>query len=507
MSKRLITIIVALVAVVGLAVGLVVVLGMPEDTTGNTDSSGETNDTPTATISIHKNKGKVASVVLKLQDGEYTLERDKDGVLGVKGLTDLPVFGDAVTALTDTLAEINANRQLTDALEPEKYGFGKPQALVTVTYEDGKSYAFELGMDSPVSDEVYFREKGSDDIYMVDAAFAATVVQPATAYVGVNLITAPEVKSDDANGQPVLRDITLSGKVHGDRTLKIRRTNSEDSDTMLLYPFWIEAPYQRGANDEIAQEIFGTAYTMTADTALYAHPTEDEKKQCGFDNPLVKAELNVATLTAEESTEEDDIEQEVQKTIYYNVSSHTVTIGDKNGDGQYYVMVDDLDAIYLVSESEILWAEKTYDDIASKILFLQDITTIQSIELMADGKVSKFMLTHDAEADNADDMLTVTLNGAQKDTAQFRRLYQVMMGVERIAGADKAPTGTPDVAIRLLPVDSRDAIIAVNLYKTSGSRYTCVMTDGDVYAASAGSVETLVKQLNNYLNGKDVLVY
>ena len=179
----------------------------------------------------------------------------------------------------------------------------------------------------------------------------------------------------------------------------------------------------------------------------------------------------------------------------------------KSDDGQYYVMVDDLNVIYLVAADSIPWVEVTYNDVASTMLFLEDITGVQSIVVTENGKTTTFSLTHDAEAEDNDDMLTVKVDGKQTDTANFRQLYQVLMGVTRIGTADKTPTGTPDMIIRINPLDSRDKTVEAKLYKTSGSRYTCVMLDGDVYAVAAGSVETVSKQMANYLNGKDVLVY
>lgn len=515
MSKRVRTILIALAAVLVLAGGLTAVLLLTEDpATTDPSSAGEVSNTAAVTL-VDKtvdSSGKtveqpVTRVAITLETETFEIAPDADGVLSVTDYADLPVYGEMVTELTNTVASITANRQLKEALAPSEYGFDEPMAAVTVTYADGSTYAFELGMMSEVADEAYFREAGSEDIYMVSSTFADVVTAPSLAYIGIDLITPPAVKSDDTNGQTVMRDIALSGRLHEGQELTVRRTNSEDSDTMKLYTYWVEKPFRRGANDENAAAAFDTAYTLSAEAALYPRPTAAQKKECGLDDPYVVAEMNLAVLTTETPETSSDTEVAEEITKYYGVQKHTVTVGNKTDDGLYYVMVDDLDIIYLVAASSMPWVEVTYNDVASTMLFLQDITAIQSIIITDNGQTNVFEMTHDPEADNANDMLTVTLGGVQKDTANFRYLYQVLMGVKRIDDAKERPTGMPDMIIQLNPIDDRDDAITANLYKTSGSRYTCVMSDGDLYAVSAGSVEAVSKQLGNYLNNKDVLVY
>ena len=517
MSKRMRTLLIALAAVLVLGGGLAAVLLFTEKPEDNDDSSQA--DTSISLIDKTKDKnGKtlekpVAKVAITTTGETFTLEKDADGILAVPAYAGLPVHTDQVETLTKALASISATRRLDHPQAPAEYGFDKPQAKVAVTYADGSLYAFELGMMSQVSDEAYFRVTDSDDVYMVDKSFAETVLQKSTAYIGTSLISAPIVKEGDENGKAVLRDITLTGSVRNNQELAVRRTNSEDSDTMALYAYMVEKPFYRGANDENAKAAFESAYSLTADTAVVAHPTAKQKTEYGFDKPYSVAHLHVAVETTESKTTGTTTaasatgSEEDAKTKYYNVQEHTVTVGKKADGDQYYVMVDDLDVIYLVSAGSIPWVDVTYNGVASTMLFLQDITAIHSIAVTEKGNTITFSLSHDAEATSSDDMLTVRVGGKQTDTANFRQLYQVLMSVKRIDDAEKKPTGTPDMVIQLNPIDNRDATITAQFYKTSGSRYTCVMQDGDVYAVSAGTVEAVSKQMANYLNGKDVAVY
>lgn len=523
MSKRVRTIIIVLIAVVLLAGGLTAVLLLTEPADGGESGS---SDTSTNTISLldkttdsdgNTLEKPVTKVEVETPDETFTIADNADGILSVEDYADLPVNSTNIESLTGALASISANRKLESPESPSEYGFDDPLVRVTATYEDGSTYSFEIGAMSEVSDEAYFRQADSGDIYMVTAAFAETVSQKSTAYIGTTLVSAPSVDEDDEEGKPVLRSITLSGSVRDGETLTVRRTNSEDSDTLSMYTYVVEKPFLRGANDTNAREAFDTAYSLVADEAAFAHPTDKQKQECGLDDPYSVAQMTLAveTTQAEEGTTtttaaaSSSESGEEAVTRYYNVQQYTVTVGKESpdGDGRYYVMVDGLDVIYLVSESSMPWLDVTYNDVATTMLFLQDITSIESISITENGKETLFSLTHDPEATDSDDMLTVKVDGEQKDTANFRNLYQVLMGVERIGDADETPTGEPDMIIQINPIDSQDQAITARLYRTSGSRYTCVMQDGDRYAVSAGSVETVSKQLANYLAGQEVLVY
>lgn len=520
MSKRVRTIIIALVAVVALGGSLAALLLLTDPKNDDTDSS----DSSTPAISLlDKSKDKDGKTLEKpvtkvevVTGGEtFVIADNKDGALAVTAYQDLPIHSTNVDVLTSALTSISATRKLDNPQAASEYGFDKPLGKVTATYADGSTYTFEIGMKSEVSDEAYFRAAGSDDIYMVSETFVDTVLSKSTAYIGTNLISAPDIKDDDAEGEAVMRDIQLSGTVREGEPLSVRRVNSSDSDTFSLYTYVTEKPFFRGTGDEAASAAFDTAIALSADEAAFAHPTDKQKKECGFDKPYSVAKMNLAVETSESKTGTTTTTaagsagtgEEEKITKYYNVQEHTVTVGKKADGEQYYVMVDDLDVIYLVSASSIPWLDVTYNDVVTTMLFLQDITGIQSIVITENGKETRFNMTHDAEAEDSDDALTVKVGGKQLSTEQFRQFYQVLMGVKRIGKSEKVPSGNPDMVIKINPISSQDQAIEAKLYKTSGSRYTCIMQDGDRYEVAAGTVEAVSKQMANYLAGKAVLVY
>lgn len=131
-----------------------------------------------------------------------------------------------------------------------------------------------------------------------------------------------------------------------------------------------------------------------------------------------------------------------QITYYYNVAAHTITVGNKDEDGNYYVMADDIPVIYLVSSSSISsWVSLQYDDVADTMLFMENIVNVKSISLTVDGKETLFELSHYPDKEESDDQLVVKVGDKTYSTPTFRSLYQILMGVARNGSASEKPSG------------------------------------------------------------------
>ena len=197
-----------------------------------------------------------------------------------------------------------------------------------------------------------------------------------------------------------------------------------------------------------------------------------------------------------------------QITYYYNVAAHTITVGNKDEDGNYYVMADDIPVIYLVSSSSISsWVSLQYDDVADTMLFMENIVNVKSISLTVDGKETLFELSHYPDKEESDDQLAVKVGDKTYSTPTFRSLYQILMGVARNGSASEKPTGTPSVIFKMT-LNGEDApSTVVNMYQTSASLYTVVQSTGETYTVKASAVNTLKQRLTDYLNGKDFEAY
>ena len=102
--------------------------------------------------------------------------------------------------------------------------------------------------------------------------------------------------------------------------------------------------------------------------------------------------------------------------------------------------------------------------------------------------------------------MKVTAAGQQYDTDNFRNLYQVLMSIYRKGAAPAEPAGDPVLSIKLVPTTASDGVVELSIYKHDPNVFIVRFTTGETYAVNASEVNEAVKQLGNYLEGKDVKV-
>lgn len=505
MSKQVRTLIIAGVAVlalIGLLLGLLFLLpekGGEESSTTTSSSTitvlDKSTDADGKTVS-----DPVSKVVIRRGDASYTVAPDEEGQLLVSGFEDLPVNTSALSTLTSNLATITASRKVADTSEnAADYGLDKPQATAEVTYADGTTATVELGSENPVKDGYYVRVSTDEAIYIAESGLSTVLLKEAEAYIGTSLITAPATREDDESGQAMVYGMNLSGTVRSAKPFSFRVYQEGDPEALSSFTYVTSSPRVYGIDSsEDVQSTFSGSTTLSAVQAVKAHPTGEDLKTYGLDDPYSVSELTLAIQTT--NTDDDGN----SSTVYYNKTAHTIKLGGKNEDGNYYALVDDYDVVYAINPSSVSWAEVQYSDMLSKFLFMTNIADVSSISVLAGGKETTFRLEHFPDAEENDDKLKVTVDGTVYPTGDFRNLYQVFMRVDRYGDTDETPSGDPDVTFTLKPTDTSSGSIVARFYKLNASLYLCQIEGGDAYTVKASDVQKMLNQMNNYLEGKEV---
>ncbi len=511
MSKRTRTLILSCVAVLVLGAVLALLLLLPSGEEGS--SSLEESSDSTITV-LNKTKdaddktveNPVKAVTIELQGETYSLALDEEGVLVVDQYKELLSHPTNSSSLSSALAGILATSEIGTVDNPADYGLDKPIAKVKATYHDGSSYSFQIGAETPLKDGYYFQAEDGK-VYVVESSMADTINQPSTAYIGTTLISAPTVRDDDENGRAVLRDMSLSGTVRADKPFAFQAVTVAEQDKYPYYSYRITSPYAVGA-DVTKSENVAVYTSLTATKAVVAFPTKEDLATYGLDNPYSVAKLHTAVSSLESSLSESSssvAEGEDDKTVYYNVSEHTIIVGKADEDGNYYIMVDDHPVIYLTTAASLSpWLDMQYDDLADSQLFLANITDIQSISVTVNGKKTVFELTHHPDEEDSDKNLEVKVGDKTYDTDSFRDLYQVLMSLNRYSAADKKPSGTPQAVITLTRNGEKEPFTTAEFYTYSPSLYTCLKQSGEYYQVKATDIDRLIRQMENYLAGKEV---
>ncbi|MBR3289182.1 MAG: DUF4340 domain-containing protein [Clostridia bacterium] len=448
----------------------------------------------------------VVRVEIDTGDETYILQKNTDGLMTVAAFEDLPRNADAVDALRNALLTLTPHALVLEtATEAElaACGLTRPAVSAAVTYADGDAFAFEIGNLEPGENaHYYFRKAGDPAVYLVEAALYQQLMKPAADYLATVLTPAP---ASDDDGTARLERLELSGTLRPDRVVLRRAEESDPAPLRVAGHYVIAEPYVRAVNTELVYPWETGLCDASASGVAAVHPTEKQLASFGLDEPHSVADITFAVFPADAATETSAAHTEP-----YNHVSYTLSLGGKNENGDYYALVDGVDAVYTVPGSAVPWAEATYGDLISSTLFLHYITDLSDITVTVNGTTSVIHLTHSGgETSDAAATFTATVGDRTMSEADTRTLYRLMMMVGRIA---EEPTDAPSSALsapsgltlRLTFLDPDKADAVYTFYPYSANRYLCVAEDGDTFQVKAADVESLLTQIDRYLSGQPV---
>ena len=189
----------------------------------------------------------------------------------------------ACDTIRTALADMRAKRQL-EAQPGEDYGFDVPRLVVNVTAA-GERTTLTVGAENPVTGDVYVRRNGEDTVYAVDAAKFRCMEQTKAELFGAFSpagITASDIEA--------LRYTLQSGEVVSLQAV----SQPTGADSTAYQTVWrlTDAPDAALDADKTDALLAALAsYVTGQDTAADSYA-------CGFDDPLVTAEVTTADGTA-----------------------------------------------------------------------------------------------------------------------------------------------------------------------------------------------------------------
>lgn len=230
-------------------------------------------------------------------DGEYTFEKQEDGWVYMQD-EDFPLKQSVPEELAETFGKLEAIRELKDGDEPEAYGLDEPDYTVELTQTDGNSTAIYFG--NAVDDGYYVTIKDSDVVYTV----SGTVLDQ----LQYSLDELAQFDAYPTIGSGNLKKETITEK---GKTTTYDSENKDDTENIAA--------------------VAGGLGAVTLDTAENYSVTDEELAKYGLDKS------SRITVEAVYTDDEED------KTL-------TLYIGNKDSDGNRYVMVNDSRIVYLISE-------------------------------------------------------------------------------------------------------------------------------------------------------------
>ncbi len=492
---------VALLLAVIVAVSVVLLLP-PADGDGNETVTTTTTKAPAIEI-VNKKDANIKQIVTRLDIESavdtFAVVTDDTGAMMAAEYADVPADTTAIQALCEAMTYLTALASPPANEDDSAYGFDQPTARVTATYHDGTTASITFGAESKGTAGYYCRRDGDSTLYIVDSMTVNSFCIDAKAPIGKTLIVPPSKNKDDKDGAAGLLELWLSGSCRDEAIRIVTDTDGKYAGMTYVSTYVITAPFVRSVDSDLFNTMANQMTYLSAVGVAAVHPSVEELKAYGLDDPysvggFTLSVMNTASADGGGTT-----------TSHYNDREHMVILGNKDENGNYYALVDQYDLVYLLSPASVPWAELRYYDVTNKLLFMKDITSVDTITVTKDGEATAFTLTHHPLKETRDEQMVVTANGKTYSTAEFRILYQLMIGVHRVgekeAGADLS--GEPLMRFDLTFNDGT-APMALSLYPMTASRYLCVTQDGEQTAVSISDVEEFVRQYENYLTGAPV---
>lgn len=446
---------------------------------------------------------QLKQIAISNADDSYTITLEEPAkTYVIKGYEDIDLSPQLLITLRHYTETIQALQVVQDVADLSTYGLDQPQATASIVYSDGTSARIAIGDKTPSESGYYGQLEGDDNVYIFAADVASLFLFRSSEFVSTALITAPSVKTDDKNGTALLKEVSFSGTAHP-VPLTMRRSNHNDGEELSYFSYIITAPYLRCTTDQVSSYLSGFN-SLTAEHALYLHPTEEQKKKLGFDDPQIKISATLAVETEVDSDADTDTDVSIKN--YYNSVEYTLIIGSTDENGNYITMLEGIDAIFLVSKSNYDFVlGRTYENSVNEYLFFKHINSLGSISVELNGKKHDFHLTHYPEKEDQDEQLVVTSDGKVYSTSEFRELYELIMALERHGVPEEEPSGNISLTLALYDTNG-ELYLSAEYYETTATLCTVKTSQGEWIATLWSDVSFFSKQVENYLNGQNVLI-
>ena len=495
MNKKIKSLIIGAVVIVLLVGVLLLLLFMPqkeEETSSSSSGTSSTSSTSSTTSTTAQLYSFDAAQIAKLRVegdtiGSYEIVRKDEETLTIEEFEGLDQLTDTYDTLYNAYAALSASRTVNEAPEDIAiYGLDDPQLTVTLTMDDGSEQQVYYGDAMPTADGYYIMISGDETVYALSNNAYEATNKVATEFISTQMISVWESPLDeDGNALyevPTIDYLEIEGGTLAEYGLyRMENMTEEEMSTTYSSGYKIVSPIEaefrvRSDSDGNDQNAVYTEKfaDYSAEHVEVAYPTEADLTACGFDEPSAVIRFS------------RDGEEHI-----WTFGAETTTMGGAKG---YYVMVDDVQVIYVAAEVSLPWLTADLNNLYSTLLILPLIDTVESIDVEVNGQ--KYEITCSGESST----LVAVINGTEVKTANYRKLYQYLLS----APAEELNIGNER--------GSKLASITYNYYEggsdnltfyDAGNRRCIISLNGDdTFMCRTAYLDTLARNCEKILNGE-----
>lgn len=445
----------------------------------------------------------IKSLAFMVDDTETTFEK-KDDSWVKKDDTDFPVNQSTLDSAASSVTSVESGRVLEDVDDLAEYGLDSPANTIKIVTksedEDGDDTTTTLYVgDENSSTSQYYVRKDDDEktVYLVDSScvepFTKTLYDYAQmedfpAISGTDTIT--KISADGDNSYELKKDADTSVwsvSANGEEDKADSATVSSLVSSFGSMAYNSMADYK--CEDKSKYGLDKPYSTITVDYQEEAETTdtsEDTQESASESEDSAEASDEDDSSDNEDSTDEKKTEM-VDKQL-------TILVGNEADDSNRYVMVNDSNEVYTMSEETLsALTDKTEEDFWDMTVSYVSVNSLASLKVNYQGtdyKVNASRETSTDEDGNDTETVTYKLDGADLDETTFTTFYNklINMAAQKCLTEKYDPDGDAELTVTFTEEDGDTLEVSYYSYDTN---YYAAVVDNKVYLVNKMNVKEL----------------
>ena len=426
----------------------------------------------------------IKSLDFMVDDTETTFEK-KDDSWVKKDDTDFPVNQSTLDSAASSVTSVESDRVLEDVDNLAEYGLDSPANIIKIVTksedEDGDDTTATLYVgDENSSTSQYYVRKDDDEktVYLVDSSCVEPFTK--TLYDYAQMEDFPAISSTDT--------ITKIS-VDGDSSYELKK----DADTSV----WsVSANGEEDKADSATVSSLVSSFGSMAYNSMADYKCEDKSKY-GLDKPYstITVDYQEEAETSDDNAETSDSETpDSAETTEMVDKQLTILVGNEADDSNRYVMVNDSNEVYTMSEETLsALTDKTEEDFWDMTVSYVSVNSFASLKVNYQGtdyKVNASRETSTDEDGNDTETVTYKLDGADLDETTFTTFYNklINMAAQKRLTEKYDPDGDAELTVTFTEEDGDTLEVSYYSYDTN---YYAAVVDNKVYLVNKMNVKEL----------------
>ena len=426
----------------------------------------------------------IKSLDFMVDDTETTFEK-KDDSWVKKDDTDFPVNQSTLDSAASSVTSVESDRVLEDVDNLAEYGLDSPANIIKIVTksedEDGDDTTTTLYVgDENSSTSQYYVRKDDDEktVYLVDSSCVEPFTK--TLYDYAQMEDFPAISSTDT--------ITKIS-VDGDNSYELKK----DADTSV----WsVSANGEEDKADSATVSSLVSSFGSMAYNSMADYKCEDKSKY-GLDKPYstITVDYQEEAETSDDNAETSDSETpDSAETTEMVDKQLTILVGNEADDSNRYVMVNDSNEVYTMSEETLsALTDKTEEDFWDMTVSYVSVNSLAGLKVNYQGtdyKVNASRETSTDEDGNDTETVTYKLDGADLDETTFTTFYNklINMAAQKRLTEKYDPDGDAELTVTFTEEDGDTLEVSYYSYDTN---YYAAVVDNKVYLVNKMNVKEL----------------